>query len=137
MIFDTCHSFPTPLQMEQSPPPPSSNPPLGCFKINMDRASAEDGKGSSIGMIIRDSYGIAIGAFKKLLPSTFIAEVTEAIAIHQGVLFAFEMNIPWAIFESDALSIILALNLGDEGREIGHILEDISLAKLTFSWCTF
>lgn len=103
----------------------------------MDRASAEDGKGSSIGMIIRDSYGIAIGAFKKHLPSTFIAEVTEAIAIHQGVLFAFEMNIPWAIFESDALSIIQALNSGDEGREIGHILEDISLAKLTFSWCTF
>ena len=99
----------------------------------MDKASVEDGKCSSIGMIIRDNHGTAIGAFNKLLPSTFTTKVTEALALHQGVLFAAEINIPRAIFKSNALSIIQTLNSGDKEGEIGHILKDIKLAKLTFS----
>lgn len=125
---------PLPSKWSATPPLP---PKPGCFKINVDRASVEDGKGSSIGMISRDSHGTTIGAFNKLLPSTFTTEVIEALALHQGVLFVSEMNIPRAIFKSNAVSIIQALNSGNKEGEIGHILEDTRLAKLTFSWCMF
>lgn len=35
------------------------------------------------------------------------------------------MQIPHAIFESDALSVIQALTMEDFGGEMGHILQDI------------
>ena len=63
--------------------------------------------------------------------------ITEAFALLHGVLFALEMQISRAIFESDALSIILALSSFEAGDELGHILEDIKLASSSFSHCTF
>ena len=78
-----------------------------------------------MGVIIRDRSGSPIGAQSKPLPLDFSAKVTEAFALLQGVLFASEMQISHAIFESDALSVIQALTSGDLGGEVGHILHDI------------
>ncbi|KAF3946748.1 hypothetical protein CMV_027018, partial [Castanea mollissima] len=77
--------------------------------VFLDGATSDDGRNSCIGVIIKDCSGNLIGALSKPLPSDFSAEVTEAFALLQGVLFASEMQISHAIFESDALSVIQAL----------------------------
>ena len=48
-----------------------------------------------------------------------------------------EMQIDQAIFESDALSIILALTAGASGSVFGQILENIREVSSTFSLCSF
>lgn len=47
------------------------------------------------------------------------------------------MQIPHAIFESDALSVIQALTMEDFGGEMGHILQDIKAFSLSFSSYSF
>jgi len=47
------------------------------------------------------------------------------------------MRIFHAIFESDALSIVQALNQGVVGGEIRLILHDIRIFSASFSWCSF
>ena len=112
-------------------------PPPGFHKINVDGVTNEGGGCSCIGVIIRDSSRVAIGAFGKVLPASLNAEVTEAFTLLHGVLFALEMQISRAIFELDALSIILALSSFEVGGELGHILEDIKSGSSSFSHCTF
>ncbi|XP_023893347.1 uncharacterized protein LOC112005329 [Quercus suber] len=114
-----------------------ATPPPGFHKINVDGAMDEGVGCSGIGVIIRDSSGAVIGALSKVLPVSLNAEVTEAFALLNGVLFALELQISQAIFESDALSIILALSSHESGGELGHILEDIMSASCSFSHCTF
>ena len=114
-------------------------PPPGFHKINVDGATDEGGGCSCIGVIIRDSSGVAIGALtlSKVLPTSLNAEVTKASTLLHGVLFALEMQISRAIFELDALSIILALSSFKAGGKLSHILEDIKSASSSFSHCTF
>ena len=42
-----------------------------------------------------------------------------------------------AIFESDALALILAVNFNENGGVLGHILQDIRSLALVFNWSTF
>ena len=67
-------SHPT-VRADQSPPLP------GFHKINVDGATANNEEHSSIGVIIQDHTRATIGAFNKLLPSTFPASITEAFAL--------------------------------------------------------
>ena len=47
------------------------------------------------------------------------------------------MQVHQALFESDALSIILDLISEVSGNALGHILEDIRAASSSFSFCSF
>ena len=122
-----------------SPPAPVhwTAPPAGFFKINVDGATDVGGGNSCIGVVIRDSSGFPIGALSRVLPSCLPAEITEAYALLHGVLFASEMQVHQALFESDALSIILDLTSEVSGSVFGHILEDIRAASSSFSFCSF
>ncbi|KAL0008148.1 hypothetical protein SO802_009650 [Lithocarpus litseifolius] len=131
---EACSHPPLPLP---SPIPKWRAPPSGFYKINVDGASTHDGTNSSIGVIICDNQGIPITASSKVLLSPYTAEISEALALLHGVLLAAEMKMSHAIFESDALSIVQALNQGDVGGEIGHILQDIRTISTSFSWCSF
>lgn len=68
-----------------------ATPPLDFFKINLDGATSDLGRHSGMGIIIRNYAGNPIGALSKPLPSDYPTLITEAIALHQGVLFALEM----------------------------------------------
>ncbi|XP_023873869.1 uncharacterized protein LOC111986467 [Quercus suber] len=114
-----------------------TSPPPSFFKINVDDTTDAGGGNSCIGVAIRDFSGSSTGALSLVLPSCFPVETTEAYALLHGVLFALEIRVDQAIFESNALSIILALNSGAAGSDIGHILEDIREASSTFSLCSF
>ena len=123
-------SHPT-VRAHWSPPPPSFH------KINVDGAIANNGEHPSIKVIIQDHIKATIGAFNKLLPSTFLASITEAFTMLQGVIFAVEMGSTIAIFESDALALIQAINSNENGGVLGHILQDIRFLTLVFNWSTF
>ena len=103
----------------------------------MDGAATEDSRNSSIGVIIRDSHDTAIVALNKVLPAPYTVEVTKALALLHGALFALEMEASYAIFESDALSLSQSINSGVVGGEIGHILQNIKSIAFSFSWCSF
>ena len=53
----------------------------------------------------------------KLLPMPYLAEVTKALALQQGVQLASEMKLFQTIFELDVLSLVQALNFGEDGGE--------------------
>ncbi|KAK9983991.1 hypothetical protein SO802_033516 [Lithocarpus litseifolius] len=112
-------------------------PPSGFFKINVDGATSNDGTNACIGVIVRDSQGLPIAVSSEILQSSYSAEIIEAFALLHGVRLALDLKLSHAIFESDALSIIQALNCGDADGEIGLILQDIKSCSASFSWCTF
>ncbi|KAL0006814.1 hypothetical protein SO802_008316 [Lithocarpus litseifolius] len=112
-------------------------PPSGFFKINVDGATSANGGNSCIGVTISDCTGTPIGALSKPLSLDFSAEVTEAYALLQGVLFASEMQVSCAIFESDALSVIQALSSDCTGGVFGHIIHDIKSSLQSFSSYSF
>ncbi|XP_023884264.1 uncharacterized protein LOC111996510 [Quercus suber] len=60
-------------------------------KINVDGASSESDCSSSIGVVIRDSLGQVVAALCKPLQACFPAELTEIMAVEQGVLLAQEL----------------------------------------------
>ena len=53
----------------------------------------------------------------KLLPMPYLAEVTRALALQQGVHLASEMKLSQTIFEFDVLSLVKALYFGEDGGE--------------------
>ena len=57
------------------------------------RGMADDGKRSSIGVVIRDSRGKVATALCRVLPSCFLVNDTEALAIEAGILLARELDL--------------------------------------------
>ena len=78
--------------------------------INEDGAISEDGRPSSIGVIIHDSNGHVTAAMSKGLPAQF---PVESIAIAIGFLIDQELKVSKVIVESNALSIIQSVNAKD------------------------
>ena len=76
--------------------------------------------------------GKVLAASSKVLSASFSAEVSEALAMQEGVLLTAEMDVSHAIFKSDALSIIQAINDGFHGGELGHIIRNIREVYVVF-----
>ena len=114
-----------------------SPPPPGVFKINVDGSASELENSSNIGVIIRDCNGHTVAAYCKPLQSHFSAELMEVFAVEQGLLLARELQLSWVRLESDALSVINAINDSTFGAYYGHIIHDISHAQSSFDFCSF
>lgn len=86
----------------QQPPPKIgwTAPPSGTYKVNVDGATLEDGRYSGVGIVIQDCKGMVVAARSKLLFATYSIEVTEALAIEDGILLAREMLLTQVIVES-------------------------------------
>ncbi|KAL0001252.1 hypothetical protein SO802_015033 [Lithocarpus litseifolius] len=67
-------------------------PPLGVFKINVDGATSEDGRNSSVGAIIRDSCGAVIAAYGKYLQGQFSIAEMEALVVESRILLARDIS---------------------------------------------
>ncbi|KAK9983319.1 hypothetical protein SO802_032844 [Lithocarpus litseifolius] len=98
-------------------------PSQGIHKINVDCASSEHDNFSSVGMVIRDCNGQVVAALCKPLQASYSAELTEVIALKQGVLLAQELQLPRVIFESDSLAAIQAINDRAMGNNFGHLIQ--------------
>ena len=79
-------------------------PPARVFKINVDGATSENGRNSSVGVIIRDSKGMTVAASANYLLGQFSVLETETLAVECGILLAREMGLVQIIIETDAIS---------------------------------
>ena len=100
-------------------------PPDGVFKINSDGAAADDGRRSSIGVIIRDCRGQVVAVLCRVLPGCFTVDETEALAIEAGFLLAKELDLNQIIIESDSLSTVQRILSKDCSGGFGHIVNGI------------
>ena len=73
-------------------------PPSGMYKINVDKATSNDGRPSSVGVIIRDSKGKPIAALSKVLQGQYSSLEFEIVALENGILLAKEMSPSQVIF---------------------------------------
>ncbi|XP_023872147.1 uncharacterized protein LOC111984763 [Quercus suber] len=129
-----------PMQdFNQARAPPSiwTLPPPRVHKINVDGASSESDCSSSIGVVIRDSLGQVVAALCKPLQACFPTELTEIMAVEQGVLLAQELQLPWVIVESDSSNVIQAIQEKATGSSYGHIIQRILQSCESFESCFF
>ena len=101
-------------------------PLAGVFKINTDGATTDDGRRSSIGVVIRDSKGEAAAALCRVLPGCFLVDEMEALAIEAGIMLARELDLHQVIVESDSLSVVHRILAKDFSGGLGHIVQGIS-----------
>ena len=96
------------------------------FKINTDGATVDDGRRSSIGVVIRDSKGEVVAALCRVLPGCFSVDETEALAIEARIMLARELDLHHVIVESDSLLVVNRILANDFSRGLGHIVHGIS-----------
>lgn len=108
-------------------------PPAGIFKINTDVATADDGRQSSIGVIIKDCRGVTVAALCCVLPGSFTMEETEALAIEAGIILAKELDLHQIIIESNSLSVVNSIRSKDSSGGFGHIVNGILSSLDEFS----
>ncbi|GMI97004.1 hypothetical protein like AT4G29090 [Hibiscus trionum] len=92
--------------------PPS--PPF--VKINVDARFNATTKSAQVGVLIRDSEGLILGAKAAKLNHTSSSFATEAEAVVHGVRLALDLGFRNAVVEGDALSIIKKLHAAGEDR---------------------
>ena len=123
------------LQHSSPSQPKWTPPPCGLFKVNVDGATSQDHKPSSIGAIIRNSEGSVIAAMSKTLTAQFSVEEVEDIALENGVLLALEMNLTDVIVESDSLSVVQSVQKKEIYVALGHIIQGtLSALSIFRSW---
>ena len=105
------------------------------FKINVDGATADDGRRSSVGAVIRDYRGIMVAARGVLLNASYDVETTEALAIEAGILLVAEMKLPQVLIESDSLIAVQAVNSGYCNGIMGPVIHGVLNLLIQFrSW---
>ena len=94
-------------------------------KINVGGASSNDGRRSSIGVVIRNCKGEAVVALSKMLPGQYTSLEIEFIALQEGVLLARELKLSQVIIESDSLIAIQSLQALNTEGGLGHLCQGI------------
>ena len=92
---------------------------------------------SSIGVVIRDSFGQVVAALSKPLQPCFTAELSEVMTLEHGVLLAQEIQLSRIIIESDSLNAIQAIHDKATGSSYGHIVQGILQVSESFETCLF
>ena len=108
-------------------------PPPGYVKINVDGATSENEKNSSVGVIIRDVDGNVLAACCKYLQGQYSVEEVEALAMECGLLLAKEQKLFHVILESDALIVVSKVTAADSSDWLGHVYKGISGLLSSFS----
>ena len=96
---------PGPAIMQQWQPPDHD-----IYKVNFDAATFSSSNSTSIGVIVRDCVGEAIGALSMTIPLPQLVADVEALACRQAVQFAAEIGLSRVVFEGDSVVTINALN---------------------------
>ncbi|XP_030924892.1 uncharacterized protein LOC115951908 [Quercus lobata] len=114
-------------------------PPISpLYKINFDGALSSDLGAAGLGVVIRDSCGLVVGALAERIPIPISAAIVEALAFRRTLYFAKELSICELVCEGDAKVIIRAL-LSKElvHPEYGHVLQDSLVLANDFRICDF
>ena len=110
-----------PPVMQQWRPPEADH-----YKVNFDPAVFKSSNLASIGVIIRDWRGEAIGALSMPIPLTQTVNELEALACSRAVQFAGEIGLQKVIFKGNSSVVINALSQGSGCfSSYGNIIDDI------------
>ncbi|XP_075662963.1 uncharacterized protein LOC142632451 [Castanea sativa] len=110
-------------------------PPLGVFKINVDGATSEYERNSSVGVVIRDATGTVPVACCKYLQGQYLMEEVKELAVECGLILAREQKLSQIILESDALTAVNSVIAADTNGRLGHVYQGIlSLLSSFSSW---
>ena len=105
------------------------------YKINVDGAIAGEGNLSCVGVVIRDCRGLVVAACSKVLNGAFAAEVTEALAVEEGVRLAKELELSQVIIEFDSVMVVEAICSGNCNGELGSLVQgSLELLRYFKSW---
>ena len=108
-------------------------PSPGVFKINVDGATSEVDRNSSVGVVIRDAAGKVHVAYYKYLQGQYSVEEVEALAMECGLLLAKEHMLSKIVLESDALTAIANVTTAVTGGCLGHVYQGICSLLSSFS----
>lgn len=103
------------------------------FKINVDGPTSENGRNSSVGVIIRNSQGLLVATYSRYLFGQFTALEVEVLAVECGILFALELGLSQVITELDALSMVQSIVDRETDGSLGHLYSGISQVLEFFS----
>ena len=110
-------------------------PSLGVFKINVDGATSEGDRNSSVGVVIRDAAGKVHVVCCKYLQCQYSVEEVEVLAMECGLLLAKEHMLSKIVLESDALTAFANVTIAVTGGCLGHVYQGIrSLLSSFSSW---
>ena len=110
-------------------------PPPEFYKINVDGATAGERNMSCAGVVIRDCRGLVIAASSKVLNGAYVAEITEALTVEEGVRLAKELDLPQVIIESDSVMVVDAISSGNCNGELGSLVQGfLELLRSFKSW---
>ena len=110
-------------------------PPPGVFKINIDGATSENERNSSVGVVIRDATGTVHVACCKYLQGRYSVEEVEALAMEWRLILAKEQKISQIILESDSLTVVHSVIVTETNGCLGYVYQGIlSLLSSFSSW---
>ena len=98
------------------------------FKANFNAAVFKSSSSASIGVIIQDGMGEAIGALTMPIPLANLVATMEALAFRRAVLFTKEIGLSDMIFEGDSTEVIQEIIQENSNHpDFGHIIDDIRI----------
>nr|POF27389.1 hypothetical protein CFP56_14504 [Quercus suber] len=86
-----------------------SPPPVGWFKANFDAAIFQDVGRVGLGVILRDSQGLALVSLAQNIQLASSEAEMEALAATRALELAAELGFDRVIFEGDSTSVITSL----------------------------
>ena len=134
------------LQAQTKEPIPPRPPPMQqwcppdphCYKVNFDAAVFRVSSLASIGVIVRNDGGDAVGVLSLSIPMAQSVANLEALACLKAVQFALEIGLTRVVFKGDSAVIRNALLHGaGEMASFGNILDDIRMHSAIFQFVEF
>ena len=107
--------------------------PSGVFKINVDGATSEIDRNSSVGVVIRDAASNVHAACYKYLQGQYSMEEVEVLAMECGLLLAKEHKLSQIILESDTLTAFSNVTTAETNGYLGHVYQGILSLLSSFS----
>ena len=105
------------------------------YKINVGGATTGERSMSCAGVVIRDCRGLVIAAGSKVLNGAYVAEVTKALVVEEGIHLAKELELLQVIIESDSVVVVDAISASNCNGELGPIvLGSLELLRSFKSW---
>jgi ribonuclease HI len=112
-------------------------PAPGTYKLNTDASYHVDGSGS-VGMVLRNDHGEALGGFACPINSLLSPATAEAMVIAKGLEFLEQIGVSNVTIESDSLELIQACNSETEiWSPYSVVLADCFMRALSFSSISF
>ena len=102
-------------------------PVMGWYKANWDVGIDRANERLGVGIVVRNSEGLVMGAKSITKPGLFYPTSAEAVGAPIDARFCKDLDIQDLILEGDALLVVKEIsNAEGSGTRFGHIVADIN-----------